>query len=68
MGKELIHASPEKDMLALTSEGRVSVGRGAELPDASVHDIQRLAQDHGVEIGATVEQYARARELARELD
>ncbi|MEE9230671.1 MAG: hypothetical protein V3U86_08195 [Acidobacteriota bacterium] len=65
--RQLLYAGAEEYMLALISEGRVSVGRGAELLDVSVHDIQRLAQEHDVELGATVEQYKRAREAAGRL-
>ena len=63
--RQLLYAGAEEYVLALISKRRVSVGRGAELLDVSVHDIQRLAQELYVELGATVEQYARAREVAR---
>jgi predicted HTH domain antitoxin len=66
--RQLLYAGAEEYVLALISEGRVSVGRGAELLDVSVLDIQRLAQEQGVELGATVEQYERAREVARKLE
>lgn len=66
--RQLLYAGAEEYVLGLISEGRVSVGRGAELLEVSVLDIQRLAQEQGVELGATVEQYERAREAARKLE
>jgi predicted phosphoribosyltransferase len=66
--RQLLYAGAEEYVLALISEGRVSVGRGAELLDVSVLDIQRLAQEQSVELGATAEQYERAREVARKLE
>lgn len=66
--RQLLYAGAEEYVLALISEGRMSVGRGAELLEVSVLDIQRLAQEQGVELGATAEQYERAREAARKLE
>jgi predicted HTH domain antitoxin len=53
--------------LGLLAEGRVSVGRAAELLQTSVRDVMRLAEQRGVEIGATAEQYRRSREGAGDL-
>jgi hypothetical protein len=39
----------------------------AELLDLSVYDVQRKAQERGLEIGATAEQYRHAVETARQL-
>ncbi|MCL4466223.1 MAG: hypothetical protein M1389_09375 [Chloroflexi bacterium] len=65
--RQLLYTGAEGYALALIAEGRLSVGRAAELLDISAHDIQRLAQEHAVELGATQEQYRQAREVARRL-
>lgn len=66
--RQLLYAGAEEYVLGLISEGRLSVGRGAELLEVSILDVQRLAQEQGVELGAIVEQYERARETARKLE
>jgi len=40
----------------LVAEGRISIGRAAELLDVTVHDILDGAQRQGIELGATEEQ------------
>ena len=66
--RQLLYAGAEEYVLGLISEGRLSVGRGAELLEVSILDIQRLAQEQRVELGATAEQYERARKTARNLE
>jgi hypothetical protein len=39
----------------------------AELLDMSVYDVQRKAQERGLELGATAEQYHHALETVRQL-
>ncbi|MBI4333686.1 MAG: hypothetical protein HY673_20680 [Chloroflexi bacterium] len=51
-------------VLKLVAEGRVSMGRAAELLDLTVYDIQRLAEAQGLEVGATDEQRRKSRALA----
>jgi predicted HTH domain antitoxin len=65
--RQLLYAGAEEYVLGLLSEGRISAGRAAEILQTSVHDIHRLAKKHGVEIGATPEQYRRSRESTRAL-
>ncbi len=65
--RQLLYAGAEEYVLKLISEGKLSIGRAAELLDLSVYDLQRLARERGVELGAAVEQYERAREIAESL-
>jgi MOSC domain-containing protein YiiM len=65
--RQLLYAGAEGYVLRLIAEGRVSVGRAAELLDITPHDIQRLAQEHDVKLGATQDQYRQAREVTRKL-
>ena len=57
----------EQYVLELISDGRLSVSRGAEILDESVHDIYRLARKRNVEIWATAEQYEKGRDTAEEV-
>lgn len=57
----------EQYVLELISDGRLSVSRGAEILDESVHEIYRLAKKRNVEIGATEEQYEKGGDTAEEV-
>lgn len=65
--RQLLYAGAEEYVLELLSEGRVSAGRAAEILEVSVHRIHRLVEEHGVEIGATLEDYHRSKEKAADL-
>lgn len=38
-------------VLRLVAEGRVSIGRAAELRDLTIYDLHRLAETYGIELG-----------------
>lgn len=57
----------EQYVLSLLEEGRISIGRAAELLEVTVYDVQRLAEAPGIELGATDEQSRRSRALAEKL-
>jgi hypothetical protein len=65
--RQWLHASAEEYALKRLAEGRLTVSQTAELLDMSVYDVQRKAQDLGLELGATAEQYRYAAETARQL-
>ena len=62
--RQLMYEGAEQYVLELISEGRLSVSRGAEILNQSVHEIYRLAKKKNVEIGATEEQYEKGKETA----
>ena len=62
--RQLMYKGAEQYVLELISEGRLSVSRGAEILNQSVHEIYRLAKKRNVEIGATKEQYEKGIETA----
>lgn len=65
--RQLLYAGAEEYVMELLSEGRISAGRAAEVLEVSAHRIYRLADEHGVETGATLEDYRRSREEAADL-
>lgn len=65
--RQLLYAGAEEYVLELVSEGKLSLGRAAELLELSVYDIQRLAEERGIELGATADQYEKARVTAEKL-
>ena len=62
-----MHHGAADYVLKLVADGRLSVGRAAELLDETVFDIYRLAEARGVELGAIDEQRRQSRALAERL-
>jgi hypothetical protein len=65
--RQWLHQGAAHYVLKLVAEGRISLNHGAELLDASVYDLYSLAEDHGIELGATDEQRQKSRDLATRL-
>lgn len=65
--RQLMYEGAEQYVLEMISEGKLSVSRGAEILDESVHEIYRLAKKRNVEIGATEEQYEEGKETTEEV-
>lgn len=65
--RQLMYEGAEQYVLELISEGRLSVSRGAEILDKSVHEIYRLARKRNVEIGATEKQSEEGKGTAEEV-
>jgi hypothetical protein len=65
--RQWLHRGAAQYVLKLVSEGRVSVGRAAELLDLTVYDIYRMAETEGVELGATEQQRRRSQASAEKL-
>lgn len=58
--RQWLYASAEAYALKRLSEGRLSLSQAADLLDLSVYDVQCKAQEQGIELGATADQYHQA--------
>ncbi len=65
--RQWIHQGAARYLLELVAEGRVSIGRAAEMLDLSVYDLYHQAGTHGIELGASDEQRQRSHALAAKL-
>jgi len=65
--RQWLYAGAEEYALMLLSEGRLTLSQTADLLEMSVYDVQRLAREQGIAIGATANQYKMAWETARRL-
>ena len=63
--RQFLYLGAEEYLLKLVSEGRISIGKAAELLHKSIYDIQHAAQKHGISIGSTAEQAKKSRETAK---
>ena len=62
--RQWLHSGASHYVLKLVSEGRISLSHAAELLEVSVYDLYSLAENHGVELGASDEQRRKSREVA----
>jgi len=65
--RQLLYMGAQDYVLDLYKKGRISLSRAAELLDVSTFDILRLAQEKGIQIGATGTQQEKSRDTAAEL-
>ena len=65
--RQWLHRGAAQYVLKLVAEGRISMGRAAELLDLTVYDLYHLAETQGIELGATVEQQRQSRAVAAKL-
>ena len=65
--RQWLHRGAAQYVLRLVAEGRISVGRAAELLDLTVYDLQQQAEAQGIEMGAANEQRRRSRALVAKL-
>ncbi|MBI2564715.1 hypothetical protein HYV79_01865 [Candidatus Woesearchaeota archaeon] len=65
--RQLLYIGAEEYILNLVAMGRISIGRAADLLKTSIQDIYRLAEKHGVKLGATAEQQKKSLETAKRL-
>ena len=65
--RQWLHRVAAQYVLKLIAEGRISIGRAAELLELTVYDLQHLAEAQGIELGATDEQRRQSRALLGKL-
>ena len=65
--RQWLHRGATQYVLKLVGEGRISMGRAAELLNLTVYDLVHQAEIQGIELGATKEQRSRSRALASKL-
>lgn len=65
--RQWLHRGAAQYVLKLVAEGRITLGRAAELLEVSVYDLQHLAETQSIELGATDEQRRQSRALVAQL-
>ncbi len=65
--RQFLHVGAEEYILELIVQGRITIGKASELMNKTVYDVQRIAQKHGVKIGATAEQIHKSRNTAKQV-
>lgn len=65
--RQWIHHGAEVYVVKMVSEGRITIGRAAEMLGITIYDIHRIAETNKIELGATEAQRGKSRELVRRL-
>ena len=63
--RQLLYAGATGYVLELLSKGRISLSKAAELLECSTVAIVQKAQERGIELGATLQDYEEAKARAR---
>lgn len=62
--KQFLYSGAEEYLLNLCSQGRISIGRAAEILRKSIYDLQESAKLKGIELGITKKDYEEGKKLA----
>lgn len=65
--KQFLYNGAEEYLLKLCSQGRISIGKVADLLHKSVYSLQESAKQKGIELGITAKEYNESKKLAKEL-
>ena len=65
--KQFLYDGVEEYLLKLCSQGRISIGRAAEILHKNIYDLQESAKQRGMELGITTKEYKESKKIAQEL-
>ncbi len=65
--RQMLYIGAEDYVLDLLKEGRISIGKGAELLNETIYDLQELARKRNIVLGPTSEQLKQSKKYAEEL-
>ena len=65
--KQFLYNGVEEYLLKLCSQGRISIGRAAEILHKNIYDLQESAKQRGMELGITTKEYKESKKIAQEL-
>ncbi|MBS3101350.1 UPF0175 family protein [Candidatus Woesearchaeota archaeon] len=54
--KQFLYKGLESYVIGLVSKGRLSIGKAAEILDASIYDMHEIAKSKGIKLSASAEQ------------
>ena len=63
--KQFLYEGLENYVIKLVSNGKLSIGKAAEILDLSIYNIQELAKSKGLKLSATLEQRQKSKENIR---
>lgn len=61
--KQFLYSGAEEYLLKMCSQGRISIGKAAEMLHKSIYDLQESARKKGIELGITQKEYLEGKKL-----
>lgn len=61
--KQFLYSGAEEYLLKMCSQGRISIGKAAEMLHKSIYDLQESARKKGIELGVTQKEYLEGKKL-----
>ncbi len=65
--KQFLYSGVEEYLLRLCSQGRISIGKAAEILHKSIYDLQESAKKRGIELGITIKEYHEGKKISKEI-
>lgn len=65
--KQFLYSGAEEYLLRMCSQGRISIGKAAEILHKSLYDLQESARKKGIELGITAKEYNESKKTAQKL-
>lgn len=65
--KQLIYKGLEDYIIGLCANGRLSIGKAAEILDKSIYDVQEIAKEKNIKLSATKSQRQKSKDLLKRL-
>lgn len=65
--KQFLYSGVEEYLLKACSQGRMSIGKAAEILHKSIYDLQESARHRGIELGITVKEYNESKKITEGL-
>ena len=65
--KQFLYSGAEEYLLRLCSQGRISIGKAAEILHKSIYDLQESAKNKGIELGITEKEYNESKRYSQNL-
>lgn len=65
--KQFLYSGAEEYLLRLCSQGRISIGKAAEILHKSIYDLQESAKQKGIELGISTEGYERGKRIVEKI-
>ena len=59
--KQFLYNGVEEYLLKLCFQGRISIGKAAEMLHKSIYDLQESAKQKGIELGITKKEYEKSK-------
>ena len=65
--KQFLYSGVEEYLLMLCSQGRMSIGKTAEILHKSIYDLQESARQKGIGLGITEKEYIKGKKIMERL-